>query len=411
MNTVAIVGGGFCGTVLAAHLLERSESPIRVVLFDRTGTFGAGLAYGTDEPHHFLNVPAAKMSAFEDRPGHLTEWLFTQNIDPGDGFLPRRVYRQYLQSLLAQPPRNPDSQLRLHPETVVALDEGIRLRTASDRFYWADEVVLATGYLADPRFDALFPFEPARWPAEVKEAIVIGSGLTALDAAATIFARHPNAQVTLLSRQGRVAEPFTTAPPYTTSGPPPKAVRKIVRWLRNEIERADGWTAVFDAMRPRWDDLWLALPDEERRRFLRHLRPLFDRHRHRIPPGQAAALAPFWASGQLSLFRAEAVSATPTEVTLRDGTALSADLVVDASGFVCDWEQSGDGLTSQLLASGQVRPGPLGMGICADANGRVGDRIHALGPPLRGLRWETTAVPELRRQAREICSAILAGNC
>ncbi len=410
MKTVAIVGGGFCGTVLAAHLLGRSEDPIRVCLFDRSGVFGAGIAYGTDEPHHFLNVPASKMSAFEDQPNHLLEWLSSQDIEPRDGFLPRRIYRRYLQDLLEQPPRNPNSELRLHAEAVVALDEGARLRTSSERFYWPDEVVLATGYLADTQFDAQPPFDPALWPSRVAHAIVIGSGLTALDAAATILARYPNARVTLLSRQGRISEPFTAAPPYTVSGQPPKTVRKIVRWLRNEIERAESWTAVFDAMRPRWDDLWRALPDEERRRFLRHFRPIFDRHRHRIPPGQAAALAPFRASGQLSICRAEAVSATPSEVILRDGATLDADLVVDASGFRCDWNRSGDALTSQLLASGQVRPGSLGMGISADASGRVGDHLYALGPPLRGLRWETTAVPELRRQVREICSAILEGT-
>jgi len=406
MKTVAIVGGGFCGTVVAAQLLSRSEDPICVRLFDRTGTFGAGIAYTTDEPNHFLNVPAAKMSALEGQPDHFTDWLRANKIDIGDGFLLRRVYRRYLQSLLRQPPRNPGSEMSLHPEAVVALEGGFRLRTASGQSYRVDEVVLATGYFANSRFDALSPFEPGRWPTQAQRAIVIGSGLSALDGAASVLARFPHAEVTLLSRHGQIAEPFVAAAPCTLSTPP-ATVRGIVRWLRNEIERAGCWVAVFDAMRPCWNDLWLTLSETDRRRFLRHLRPLFDRHRHRVPPGQAAALAPYWNSGQLRLLRGEAISATPGEVTLRDGCLLKADLVLDASGANFDWTQSDDPLVGQLMASGQVRPGPLNMGIFADASGRLAPHLYTLGPPLRGVQWETTAVPELRRQADQICSTIL----
>ncbi len=407
MKNVAIIGGGFCGTVVAAQLLAHSEQPIRVCLFDRAGVFGAGIAYATDEPNHFLNVPAAKMSAFEDEPAHFISWLSTQGIDLGDGFLPRRTYRRYLQSLLDQAPKNSRSELRLHPEAVVALEEGFRLRTASDRFYWVDEVVLATGYLASSCFEALSPFVPVHWPKQVQSAIVIGSGLSAMDGAASIFTRFPEATVTLLSRHGRTAEPFTTAPPHAISTPP-ATVRELVRWLRDEIERSGSWTAVFDAMRPRWNDLWQGLSEADRRRFLRHLRPYFERHRHRVPPGQAAALAPYWASGQLQLLRAEAASASQLEVTTRSGDRLQADLVLNASGASRDWTQSDDPLIGQLLASGQIRPGPLYMGISADAIGRIAPHLYTLGPPLKGTQWETTAVPELRRQAFAICTAILA---
>jgi uncharacterized NAD(P)/FAD-binding protein YdhS len=406
MKSVAIVGGGFCGTVVAAQLLARSEIPIRVCLFDRTGTFGAGIAYSTDEPNHFLNVPAVKMSALEGQPDHFTDWLRANKIDVGDGFVLRRVYRRYLQSLLRQPPLNPESEMSLHSESVVGLEGGFRLRTASGQSYRIDDVVLATGYLTNSRFDALSPFESGRWPTQAQKAIVIGSGLSALDGAASVLGRFPHAEVTLLSRHGQIAEPFVAAAPCTLSTPPP-TVREIVRWLRSEIERAGCWVAVFDAMRPRWNDLWLTLPEADRRRFLRHLRPLFDRHRHRVPPGQAAALAPYWNSGQLRLLRGEAVSATPGEVTLRDGRLVKADLVLDASGANFDWAQSDDPLVGQLLASGQVQSGPLNMGILAEASGRIAPRLYTLGPSLRGVQWETTAVPELRRQADQICLAIL----
>ena len=59
--TVVVVGGGFSGSVTAAQLLRRGSdypSGLRVVLVERQGAIGEGLAYSTRQPCHLLNVPA-----------------------------------------------------------------------------------------------------------------------------------------------------------------------------------------------------------------------------------------------------------------------------------------------------------------------------------------------------------------
>src|ERR1700733_11948385 len=71
---VVIVGAGFSGTMVAVHL-ARAAPGLRVLIAEREGAFGRGVAYGTDSLRHLLNVPAAKMSAFPDVPGHFAEWL------------------------------------------------------------------------------------------------------------------------------------------------------------------------------------------------------------------------------------------------------------------------------------------------------------------------------------------------
>src|ERR1700734_4212207 len=78
MTTIAIVGAGFSGTLLALHLRRRCPPPTRLVLFEPNSQFGRGLAYGTGNASHTLNVPAGRMSAFHDRPNDFLEWLSGQ---------------------------------------------------------------------------------------------------------------------------------------------------------------------------------------------------------------------------------------------------------------------------------------------------------------------------------------------
>ena len=60
------------------------------------------------------------------------------------------------------------------------------------------------------------------------------------------------------------------------------------RQMRAAASHGLPWQAVMDAVRPQVQALWRGLPLAERRRFLRHLRPWWDVHRHRIPPRSAA---------------------------------------------------------------------------------------------------------------------------
>ena len=77
-RSVGIVGAGFTGTMLAVHLIELSRVPLRVILFDRTATFGNGTAYATPNAKHLLNVRVGNMSAYDADPDHFVRWLGEQ---------------------------------------------------------------------------------------------------------------------------------------------------------------------------------------------------------------------------------------------------------------------------------------------------------------------------------------------
>jgi uncharacterized NAD(P)/FAD-binding protein YdhS len=62
-----------------------------------------------------------------------------------------------------------------------------------------------------------------------------------------------------------------------------------------------------------------------------------------------------------------------------------------------------------LLDAGLAAPGPLGLGLATDPDGRCSEGVYALGALRRGELWETTAVPEIRVQADAIAATIATG--
>src|SRR6202171_6815211 len=100
-ETIAIIGGGVSGALMAYHLIKQHVKA-RVVVIDPRPEIGLGLAYSTPSLRHLLNVPAGKISALPDEPAHFLNWL-RRNHDPAateTAFAPRAVFGQYIQSLL-----------------------------------------------------------------------------------------------------------------------------------------------------------------------------------------------------------------------------------------------------------------------------------------------------------------------
>ena len=54
--TIAVIGGGFSGTMVAVHLMRQPGGPRRVVLIERQPPAGRGVAYGTPFEQHLLNA-------------------------------------------------------------------------------------------------------------------------------------------------------------------------------------------------------------------------------------------------------------------------------------------------------------------------------------------------------------------
>ena len=116
-----------------------------MTVHEASGVLGRGIAYGTSDPRHLLNVRARHMSAYADVPSDLLDWARRAGRDPDPlGFLPRMEFSAYLQDTLADVA---DHRLTISAgrvDDIVPVGDGFELRTR-DRVATADTVVLAYG--------------------------------------------------------------------------------------------------------------------------------------------------------------------------------------------------------------------------------------------------------------------------
>ncbi|XVU23617.1 FAD/NAD(P)-binding protein [Actinoplanes sp. CA-054009] len=422
-RTVAVVGGGCAGVLATRELLRGGDD--RVVLIE-PGEPGGGLAYGSARPWHLLNSRAGAMSADPDDLGHFTRW----SGGTPDDFRPRTEYGRYLRSVFSGTVAAFGDRLEVRPARARALvtggltlDDGSTVR--------ADEVVVATGnpapaqpaarpdhpdYIADPWAPGVLDAIPSDVP-----VMLVGAGLTAIDVALTLTAdRDRDAPITAVSRRGQLPLTHTAvaAPPVGPALDDCTTLRDVVRAVRAEAARAGDWRAVVDGLRPYLDQLWTALTPDEQEAFLRHLARPWECHRHRMAPSVGARVAELRAEGRLEVRAGGIRSMTAPPA---GGLLVELEAGVQWFGAVINCAGPGrlpaaaGGFVGSLLDTGQARVGPHGLGLDIDdaghligADGQTRDNLWLIGPLRRGARWETTAVPEIRAQARVLARSMSA---
>lgn len=449
-KTIAIVGGGFSGSLVATHLLKTATQPLTIKLVERSRSIGQGIAYATEANCHLLNVSAGSMSAFPHDPGHLLRWLH-HNADERTAFLPdavnaitfipRKLYGLYIQSILKEAEATAPSSVRLdriHGE-VVAIEpegEGAIVSLSSGRAFAADQVVLALGNSPEAASSHQHSHQRNAWSADAltdldpeATVLLIGTGLTMVDMVLSLHERQHRGKIYAVSRRGLAPQRHHATQPYPTFLTPqtaPKTICKLVKRVRAEIKAAiaqgDDWRSVIDSLRPITQQIWQQLPTAEQQRFLRHLAPHWDSHRHRIAQ-QVADVVDEMLAGQLTIsagrIQQYEVASDRVTVTIRPRrsqtqTVLQVDRIVHCTGATADYRRSCHPLIEQLRSQGLIRPNAIGLGLettaegaLANANGKASTLLYTLGTPRKGDLWETIAVPELRQQAQILAQTLL----
>lgn len=455
MRTIAVIGAGFSGSMVAAGLLRAGGT--RVLLFERRAAFGPGLAYSTPCAAHLLNVPVGRMSAFPDEPDDFLRWGLAQgHAWTGGTFAPRREYGRYLQDTL-----NAAEALARAPLVRIS-GEVVACRHTPDGFHieWtapdgspraplaAEAAVLALGNFPPahpaPMLAALEPalYAPDPWADAALDGIeptspvlLVGTGLTMLDVVLSLLERGHRAPIHALSRRALLPQPHRAHPRPANYTPPPGVDRwqptaaAMLRNVRREIaaagRRGVDWREVITSLRAVTPSLWRSLPLSERARFLRHLRPYWEVVRHRSAPSVDGRIQELMMDGRLSIHAGRLVGAEPApggidaRLAPRSGgvaRSIRVARIVNCTGPRTDPARAGSALLTQLLSDGMAKPDPLGQGVATDEAGRV---LSADGPPTPGLwlvgpmakgaAWEITAVPELRGHAASVAAALAPG--
>ncbi len=458
MRSIAIIGAGFSGTATAVHLLKRAHSPVRIILIDDRPDTAAGLAYAASQQDCLLNVPASQMSLDVSHPGELTDFAARQGMRVGaQDFLSRALYGRYLADCLHSARASSGMECTRVWGRVTRLVQprnhtrSWRLDLDDGHLILADEVVLAIGNPRPAHLTALqairgtnrYVHDPwGAWPQERPEraprrVLLLGTGLTMADVALRLALRGPEPpEILALSRHGRLPQPQTAFDRATllpdavatlrgSSGSLRKLVR-VVHSLSRQLNGVGGdWREVINVVRSIAPELWGGLSDTDRRRFLRHVRPIWDVHRHRLPPAAAQELQRLQSAGGLTVQAGSLESATLTragvEVIWRQRGTQQRELAIVGRIFNCtgpDYRaaQSESALVKSLLSSGLIVSDPLHLGIrltgdgeVVDAGGHVVKGLYYIGPWLRARDWEATAVSELRNHARRLAEH-LAGS-
>jgi uncharacterized NAD(P)/FAD-binding protein YdhS len=455
---IAIVGGGCAGTLVAAQVLREARGPTQVILIERSPPEGRGVAYGTECGEHLLNVQASRMSAWPDEPDHFLQWVearadllgLGKPVGPGD-FLPRRIYGRYLSDVLEQAREKAASNTAV--ETVIGeaidleeMEGGGRITLADGRTIIAHSVVLALGILPGeypiqrplsfyhgPRYVHL-PWAPAALEniGRDDDILVVGAGLTAVDIIVRCSAQGHRGVIHALSRRGLRPQAHRDGlqphPQFLTPDSLPTTARGAFARLRAEVRsasaRGEDWRTVIDAVRPVSQALWRGFSWEERARFMRHVRPFWEAHRHRIAPATDAIIHELEAAGRLKFLAGRLISLRDSEqgaaalVKVRgreDFVALRVAKVINCTGPRTDYSKYQHPLLINLLAAGLIGHDPLALGIAALPSGEVlryNQRpvgwLFTIGAPLKGVLWESTAVPEIRAQAQALARQIAA---
>lgn len=454
LRTIAIVGGGFSGTVVAANLLRHPpQGPTRLVLIERSEEVGRGIAYRNRIWPYLLNVPAGRMSANSAAP---LEFLhFVQRRIPkatAEDFLPRALYGEYMQEVLLAAQLSAPANIRL--EIWRGEVSGIRrierhlplqLELSDGRKLTADDVVLALGnpqpatlaaaaaiadhpaYVADP------------WAQDLQfsrdqTVLLIGTGLTMADVVnAAADDRRNTPTIHALSRHGFVPPRQTAFRPEAFRGDGNalllaaatslRGLTSAVRLLASEAEKCGGdWREAVTFVRHMAPTIWQRMTPRDRERFVRHLRAQWDIHRHRLPPEVLQRIDSLRKAQQLQIHAGRIQRFEPREGRIEvawrarhAGTTqtLGVDRIVNCTGPDYAIARSPEPLWRNLLQCGLCVADPLGLGLrtgpkgaVIDADGWPGPHLFYVGPMLRADHWEATAVGELRVHGEQLAQLL-----
>ena len=471
---IAIVGAGFSGLLVLAHLVEQAAFPLTIELFEMESTPDGGVAYRTTEPSHLLNVRAERMGAFADKPDDFYRWLqsppgqsaavqqgLAVNWQP-DSYVPRLLYGCYLRQIFDETLRKAQTKaIAVHLQRATVSDvapaplanKQLLLTAQSHEQTTAitvDGLVLATGNRADrPAFlpqplaagaqwvvDAWRPAVDSPYPNRVADLasdstiVIVGTGLTMVDAALTLQAHGYRGSILAISRHGWLPTVHEHSKPYPawawTIDPSaaPRTTLGLLRGLRSEIAQAAtrgyDWRSVIDSLRPVTQTLWQQLDTAQKGKFMRHLFALWNIHRHRMAPTAYAQLSALQQNERLQLVAGKIDAINPHSAGLavtyhppgaNQPVLVNAALVINCTGPAYDSTAGHTGLLTNLCNRGLLTVGPLAAGVEVDSQGSAKGKgagvIFPLGALLVGQLLECTAIPELRNQTKAVAGHLL----
>ena len=423
---VAIIGRGFTGLMTAIALLKAFDRPFHLVLYDPYPKIDGGEGVGRPASP-LLNSRVRDLSVDPLMRDDFRRWLETDDAwrrrepsfagDVDHAFVPGEVFSAYVyQRFSAALRERTDVMVQVRAESVTAIGRfpqgGLSVLSGDDQQTTFDAVFLATGYGLRDGADT------SSGQDAVADALVIGGGIHAVDRALRLLAVGEAVHVTLISASGFLPQPHTAAAVGSVSSdqPFPNTLRGAFRYLREAANRAaadgSGWQGIMNDFRQRARDLWQELSPEERRRFKRHVKPIYDSHRNRLPPAHYDRLHRAIASGAITVRKGRVERIATNGVLLSTGAGLqvlATERTIDCRIRPTDLDAP---IFRALLSANLARRDELDLGILVDRSGRalaepdLFEGLFAMGPLGLGSLPDIDLVPQIVVQAHAAASAL-----
>lgn len=436
---IAIIGGGLSGTLVTCYLLKADRSPLTVYLFEKDNhQLSRGIAYRSSNQTHLLNVPAASMNIYGLPPGDFYQWLQKTGYHSYSqtDFVPRYLFGNYLTELFEKTLKlNAKATVNIVNDEVVDVVKGenvVHIITKSGQSYPASRAILANGILppADPfsvtdQVGQSQRYQGNPWSVSSMDTFtknqkitLIGTGLTMLDYAVALLNDERKFFITAFSRRGFLPLPHQSYNAYDFPGysvTPTEDIGNLLKSIRNYYNshknKGLDWRALIDRIRTQAPQLWQALNDTSKKRFIRHLKPYWEIHRHRAPAKALAAIQKAIEENRFQLLKGRIQSVMNEDsglliklVNSSGMTEIRTDYLLNSSGLQQDISLTSDTLLKNLLERKYMIPDQTGLGVETDQSGALsclsGEKnIFTLGALRRASVFECTAAREISEQA------------
>ncbi len=443
---VVVVGSGFSAIAVVCNLVRKLPQTASIAVIGDDPGFGRGTAYRTEMHLHRLNVPAARMSLFTDRPADFVEWLSRKNRpSPDADFASRSDYGLYVRDTLADLLRHRDDRCRV--DFVKAKATGCVERYPGALGFLLEHggeiagrhVVLClglgnaklpvdTGALGSATRSHVIE-NPWRlsWLTHVgpqDRVCILGSGLTMIDQVLGLRSHGHRGRIDILSRRGLAPHGHTRDPKSPAAieiDAKGTTLSQILHDIRRRVRSGTDWRSVMDGLRHRTQAIWQNLAPAERSRFLRHALPWWNIHRHRVAPDiydrfeqlRQQGVVNFHAGYLKTLNDAgDRIGIEYRKRGRRETISLTVDWIVNRTGM----ERAGlahSPLLQEMRRQGFVVADSLGLGISVNRDshalnsaGVAQSNLYAVGALTAGQFWEITAVPDIRAQAEQVAAQI-----
>jgi uncharacterized NAD(P)/FAD-binding protein YdhS len=254
---------------------------------------------------------------------------------------------------------------------------------------------------------------------------ILGNGLTMVDTVLRLRTAGFHQKIVALSTHGfnmlsHPEEELTVTPAL----PEHTDLVSLVHFFNQERKKHSEaqFLLSIDSLRSQFSLWWQGFTTEEKRTFLKRLRHMWGTVRHRIPSAIAKKIELERVSGQLEVCAGKLLSATLPEGQLTIQFQSEENIhtghftcLINCTGPETSIEKMSNPVLQELAMRKWITADEVSQGIDIQTEkltviGTAPIRIYAIGNLCKGTLWESTAIGELRSQAKLIAKGILSEN-